>query len=181
MKTPLFLTALMLLLVPLANGQAGPGQTAALSLTVPAYIQLDAGAAPIAISTLGDEIDVANTTPDLVGKLENHDVVVHTNSGSGATLNLNVVSTSTAAFGQPWDDVTLAVSSGGVTPGSTAASGSNPGTFAGRSCTANCSAPLVTAIRGGEYTWKVQYQLTLGTRYALSGTRSFNAVYTVSL
>ena len=168
------------MLAPHAQGQ----QTAGLGFSLAPFVQLDSGSAPTAIANLNDGIVVAGDTPDLTGDPKSHTVTVQTNSSTGATLNLEINS---AGGATSWDNVQLAVAvtntaTGNAPNAGTATSGSSSGTAAPRTCTADCTGPsLVTAIKGGEYTYTVQYTLSLTTRYALSGARNFSAIYTVTL
>lgn len=181
MKQPLLILAALLLCTNLVYAQSSTTNPV-FTLAVPAYVQLDDAALPGTLE-LGSGLNPANGT-SLTGAVASHNVTVLTNSSTGADLSLAI--TSGAAGGgltTAWDNVSLALTTGAVTNGGSAFSGSSSGTFTGRTCTsdATCTGLLVQDIKGGKFTYGVNYTLTLTSRYALAGARSFTATYTVSL
>lgn len=181
MKRPLLPLLVLLLSANVAVAQSSSKSTS-LSVSITPYVHLDDTALPGDIADL--EFGINPSTNTLTGSNRPQTVKVLTNaSGTGASLSLAVTSTgSGTGTVSAWDDLKLHIT-GSSTSGPTSLNGSSAGTFNARQCTSNgtCSGILVSTIKGGEYTYTVNYQTELLSRFALAGARSFTALYTVAL
>lgn len=116
----------------------------------------------------------------LVGTPQTQPIRIETNSATGVNVALAITSGSVVGgTGNAFDDLQVRVTSGGSTTHTAAAAGASAGTFNPINYTASgASGTIISAIKGGDYTWNVNYAIQLNNSYALAGARTFNAAYT---